>query len=161
SRRGRQGAGGGARPRHGRGCYRDPRVPGVLRRATHLADAAGHNGRRRTYLVRQRFSPGSPMYYPLPRTPAFVRVYTRAWGRWRGGDGRNHMALTEVIVLIPEERVGEFYRLVGSWMAGGSEDQEEAPARGRGRRRRAEGQKLASTSRYAPLHEHLKGLPKD
>ncbi|HLV13444.1 MAG TPA: hypothetical protein VKY42_13430 [Trueperaceae bacterium] len=71
------------------------------------------------------------------------------------------MALTEVIVLIPEERVGEFYRLVGSWMAGGSEDQEEAPARGRGRRRRAEGQKLASTSRYAPLHEHLKGLPKD
>src|SRR5690606_12298490 len=48
----------------------------------------------------------------------------------------------------------------GSWMAGGSEDQEEPPARGRRRRRRAERQKLANTSRYAPLHEHLKSLPK-
>ncbi len=72
------------------------------------------------------------------------------------------MALTEVIVLIPEERVGEFYRMVGSWMTGGAEEQEEAPAgRGARRRRRAEGQKLASTSRYAPLHEHLKGVGKD
>ncbi|HZW28015.1 MAG TPA: hypothetical protein VFF08_06150 [Trueperaceae bacterium] len=72
------------------------------------------------------------------------------------------MALTEVIVLVPEERVGEFYKLVGNFIGGGAtEEQEQAPARGRGRRRRAEGQKLASSSRYAPLHEHLKGVSKD
>jgi hypothetical protein len=72
------------------------------------------------------------------------------------------MALTEVIVLVPEERVGEFYRLVGNFLSGGpAEEQPAQPARGRGRKRRSEGQKLASTSRYAPLHEHLKGVSKD
>ena len=72
------------------------------------------------------------------------------------------MALTEVLVLIPEERVGEFYRLVGTWMGGETLEQEEATAGRRGRRRRRpEGQKLASSSRYAPLHDHLKGVAKD
>ncbi len=72
------------------------------------------------------------------------------------------MALTEVLVLIPEERVGEFYRLVGSWMGGGTPEQEDDAAARRGRRRRRpEGLKLASSSRYAPLHDHLKGVAKD
>lgn len=72
------------------------------------------------------------------------------------------MALTEVIVLVPEERIGEFYRLVGNFIGGGqAEEPAEQPARGRGRRRRVEGQRLSSSSRYAPLHEHLKNVPKD
>jgi len=71
------------------------------------------------------------------------------------------MPLTEVIVLIPEERVGEFYRLVGAWMTGGALT-EEAPAP-RGRRRQAGGAAptLSANSRYAPLHRHLAGLGKD
>ena len=71
------------------------------------------------------------------------------------------MPLTEVIVLIPEERVGEFYRLVGAWMTGGALT-EEAPAP-RGRRRQAGGASptLSANSRYAPLHQHLAGLGKD
>src|SRR5690625_3548800 len=71
------------------------------------------------------------------------------------------MALTEVIVLIPEERVGEFYRLVGAWMTG-APLLEEGGA-GRGRRRSASGQAptLSASSRYAPLHKHLAGLGKE
>ncbi len=71
------------------------------------------------------------------------------------------MALTEVLVLIPEERVAEFYRLVGNWMGGESVEQEDAASRRGRRRRRPEGLKLASSSRYAPLHDHLKGVAKD
>ncbi len=71
------------------------------------------------------------------------------------------MALTEVIVLIPEERVGDFYRVVGAWMTGGSLVEEGST--GRGRRRAAGGAMptLSASSRYAPLHKHLAGLPKD
>lgn len=74
------------------------------------------------------------------------------------------MPLTEVVVLVPEERVGDFYRVVGAWM-GGANLQEEAPPR-RGRKRRgagdgASGLTLSSSSRYAPLHEHLAKVPKD
>lgn len=74
------------------------------------------------------------------------------------------MALTEVTVLVPEERVGDFYRVVGAWM-GGADLQEEAPAR-RGRKRRgstegAANLTLSASSRYAPLHEHLAKVPKD
>lgn len=70
--------------------------------------------------------------------------------------------MTEVIVLIPEERVGEFYRLVGSWLA--TDQQAEEQASGRGRRRKREGREgpptLSSSSRYAPLNKHLAGIPK-
>lgn len=72
------------------------------------------------------------------------------------------MALTEVVVLIPEERVGDFYRVVGAWM-GGAKLVEEASLQ-RGRRRRASGDgplSLSSSSRYAPLHRHLAELAKD
>src|SRR5690606_30775383 len=70
-----------------------------------------------------------------------------------------NMALTEVTVLIPEERVGDFYRVVGAWM-GGADLQEETPVR-RGRKRRgsAEGAAnltLSASSRYAPLADSVK-----
>lgn len=72
------------------------------------------------------------------------------------------MSLIEVIVLVPEERVGDFYRVVGAWM-GGSDTPEQTPA-GRGRRKRqaADGAPLtlSASSRYAPLNKHLAGIPK-
>ncbi len=71
------------------------------------------------------------------------------------------MNLTEVIVLIPEERVGEFYRMVGSWLT--SEPKDEVATR-RGRRRRKGSEEgapaLSATSRYAPLNKHLANVPK-
>lgn len=71
------------------------------------------------------------------------------------------MALTEVSVLIPEDRVGDFYRLVGAWMGGA--DLVEQTAAPRGRRRAAEGvtPTLSASSRYAPLHRHLANVSKD
>lgn len=71
------------------------------------------------------------------------------------------MALTEVLVLIPEERVGDFYRIVGAWMTGTSLVEEGTVGRGR---RRAPGSPmptLSSSSRYAPLHKYLAGVSKD
>ncbi len=72
------------------------------------------------------------------------------------------MNLTEVIVLIPEERVGEFYRLVGSWLT--TDQQPEEPVSGRGRRRRRANREgapsLSTSSRYSPLNKHLSGIPK-
>lgn len=73
------------------------------------------------------------------------------------------MPLIEVIVLVPEERVGDFYRVVGAWM-GGSDLQQAAPE-GRGRRKRpaaADGAPLtlSTSSRYYPLNKHLAGIPK-
>lgn len=72
------------------------------------------------------------------------------------------MALTEVIVLIPEDRVGDFYRVVGAWMGGANLLEEPAAPRGR-RRASADGSPpaLSPTSRYAPLHRHLASLGKD
>lgn len=73
------------------------------------------------------------------------------------------MALTEVIVLIPEERVGDFYRVVGAWM-GGANLVDEANS-GRSRRRSASSSStplvLSDSSRYHPLHVHLAGVSKD
>lgn len=73
------------------------------------------------------------------------------------------MPLIEVIVLVPEERVGDFYRVVGAWM-GGAELPQAAPE-GRGRRKRqaaADGTPptLSTSSRYSPLNRHLAGIPK-
>ncbi|MBX3143983.1 MAG: hypothetical protein KF813_09530 [Trueperaceae bacterium] len=72
------------------------------------------------------------------------------------------MNLTEVIVLIPEERVGEFYRLVGTWLTADQQAEEPAPTRGRRRRRAtSEGMPvLSGSSRYHPLNKHLAGIPK-
>src|SRR5690606_33976746 len=85
-------------------------------------------------------------------------------GESSGNREYTSMPLTEVIVLVPEERVGDFYRVVGAWM-GGASLQEEAPAR-RGRKRKGategtSGLTLSASSRYAPLHEHLAGVAKD
>jgi len=72
------------------------------------------------------------------------------------------MPLTEVIVLIPEERVGDFYRVVGAWMAGATVQEEAAQPRGRRRRTAGETQlTLSASSRYAPLHRHLAAVSKD
>ena len=73
------------------------------------------------------------------------------------------MPLIEVIVLVPEERVGDFYRVVGAWMGG--DDAAHEATEGRGRRRRqssADGAPLtlSANSRYAPLNKHLAGIPK-
>jgi len=73
------------------------------------------------------------------------------------------MSLIEVIVLVPEERVGDFYRVVGAWMGG--DDAAQATQGGRGRRKRqssADGAPLtlSASSRYAPLNKHLAGIPK-
>ncbi|HET9026740.1 MAG TPA: hypothetical protein VFN07_04345 [Trueperaceae bacterium] len=72
------------------------------------------------------------------------------------------MALTEVVVLIPEDRVGDFYRVVGAWMGGANLIDEAAAPRGR-RRAGADGATptLSSSSRYAPLHRHLAGVSKE
>ncbi|MBX3140579.1 MAG: hypothetical protein KF875_07495 [Trueperaceae bacterium] len=72
------------------------------------------------------------------------------------------MALTEVIVLIPEERVGDFYRVVGAWM-GGANLVDESNV-GRGRRRNNPSSTplvLSNSSRYYPLHRHLANVSKD
>jgi hypothetical protein len=73
------------------------------------------------------------------------------------------MPLIEVIVLVPEERVGDFYRVVGAWMGGA--DQPQGASEGRCRRRRQRSAddgplQLSSSSRYAPLHKHLAGIAK-
>lgn len=72
------------------------------------------------------------------------------------------MPLIEVIVLVPEERVGDFYRVVGAWMGG----EERAPAEAAsGKRRRSRGAgdgaplTLTASSRYAPLNAHLAAIP--
>lgn len=72
------------------------------------------------------------------------------------------MNLTEVIVLIPEERVGEFYRLVGTWLTADQREEEPAPTRGRRRKdpSRTGPPTLSAASRYAPLNKHLAGIPK-
>jgi len=73
------------------------------------------------------------------------------------------MPLTEVVVLVPEERVGDFYRVVGAWMGGANLQEEPPPKPGRKRRGAdaASGLVLSTSSRYAPLHEHLAKVSKD
>jgi hypothetical protein len=61
------------------------------------------------------------------------------------------MELAEVKVLIPQDRVAEFYGLTARFIAG--DPQLEAPARGTRRPRRSRG---PSGSSYAPIGKHLK-----
>lgn len=67
----------------------------------------------------------------------------------------NHIELS---ILVPEERVSEFYVMLGDWLSGKitSADQSD---RGDGRRRsrRRSSTRAASTSRYAGIGEFLKG----
>ena len=72
------------------------------------------------------------------------------------------MPLIEVIVLVPEERVGDFYRVVGAWMGGSEQPEPAASGRGRRKRQTADGAPpaLSSSSRYAPLNKHLAAIPK-
>lgn len=73
------------------------------------------------------------------------------------------MSLIEVMVLVPEERVGDFYRVVGAWMGGDDATQPEQDGRGRRKRRSsADGRPLtlSASSRYAPLNKHLASMPK-
>ncbi len=71
------------------------------------------------------------------------------------------MELTEVIVLIPEDRVGDFYRVVGAWMGGANLVDESAAPRGRRRAANGAPPTLSPSSRYAPLHRHLANVSKD
>lgn len=69
------------------------------------------------------------------------------------------MALKEITILVPEERVADFYRVVGAWMSGAT--LADVGVGARGRRRRLTGDAapvLSSSSRYAPLHQYLSEL---
>ncbi len=58
------------------------------------------------------------------------------------------MSQAEVKVLVPVERVPEFYRMVGVWLERARGGDGEEPS-------------LSPKSRYAPLQEHLEGLGRD
>lgn len=58
------------------------------------------------------------------------------------------MSQAEVKVLVPVERVPEFYRMVGVWLDRSRGAEGEAPS-------------LSPKSRYAPLQEHLEGIGRD
>lgn len=58
------------------------------------------------------------------------------------------MPKIDVTVPIPEERLAEFYTLLGSWLAG-----EERPGTGRARSQRSD--TVSRRSRYAPLYTYL------
>ena len=66
------------------------------------------------------------------------------------------MEHVEAKVLVPVERVSEFYTLAGRWLAG--EPLQSAPRRGARRSRRSKG---PSASSYAPLGEHLRKVEGD
>ena len=66
------------------------------------------------------------------------------------------MEHVEAKVLVPVERVSEFYTLAGRWLAG--EPLQAAPRRGARRSRRSKG---PSASSYAPLGEHLRSVEGD
>ncbi|MEX2534325.1 MAG: hypothetical protein WD273_01900 [Trueperaceae bacterium] len=79
------------------------------------------------------------------------------------------MNLVELSVLVPEERVTEFYVMLGSWLAGTSTPagmtggaQGDAAAEG-GRRRggRRRGARAAMNSRYAGIATFLQGQSGD
>lgn len=69
------------------------------------------------------------------------------------------MNLIELSVLVPEERVSDFYVMLGKWLGGNDADSDEGGearnGRRRGRRPRAN-TRAALTSRYAGIGEYLK-----
>ncbi len=65
----------------------------------------------------------------------------------------------EVSVVIPEERLTEFYVILGDWLSGKITPAEQAqPADGRRRGRRRYGARSPSASRYAGISQLLKEL---
>jgi len=58
------------------------------------------------------------------------------------------MSQAEVKVLVPQERVAEFYRMVGVWLERDRSGQRAEPS-------------LSPKSRYAPLREHLEGMERE
>lgn len=58
------------------------------------------------------------------------------------------MSQAEVKVLVPHERIAEFYRMVGVWLERERGGQRAEPS-------------LSPKSRYAPLHEHLDGVGRE
>ena len=58
------------------------------------------------------------------------------------------MSQSEVKVLVPQERVAEFYRMVGVWLDRDRGGQRAEPS-------------LSPKSRYAPLQEHLEGVGRE
>lgn len=71
------------------------------------------------------------------------------------------MNLIELSVLVPEERVTEFYVMLGNWLSGKSDHAENGDgpgeAGGRKRRRARQTPRAALNSRYAGISEYLKG----
>lgn len=73
------------------------------------------------------------------------------------------MNLVELSVLVPEERVTEFYVMLGNWLGGtaqrasgeGAGTEGDQDGRRRGRRTRSSA-RAAVTSRYAGIGEYLK-----
>jgi hypothetical protein len=65
--------------------------------------------------------------------------------------------LIELSVLVPEERVTEFYVMLGNWLSGAGDQAENGRTAGAGRRRRRSRQtRAALNSRYAGISEYLK-----
>ncbi len=58
------------------------------------------------------------------------------------------MSQAELKVLVPEERVAEFYRMVGAWL-----DRDRGSSRAE--------PSLSPKSRYAPLQEHLEDVGRE
>jgi hypothetical protein len=62
----------------------------------------------------------------------------------------------EVVILVPEERVGEFYRMYGEWLEGEEPKAAAAPTTKRARRKRPERQRPSGgLGRYEPLVDYL------
>jgi hypothetical protein len=68
--------------------------------------------------------------------------------------------LIELSVLVPEERVTEFYVMLGNWLGGTGDEAENGNGRtgegGRRRTRRRRQTRAALSSRYAGISEYLK-----
>jgi hypothetical protein len=77
--------------------------------------------------------------------------------RFGGGGSVN---LIELSVLVPEERVTEFYVMLGNWLGGKADGDDEGAQSANGRRRGRRGRpstRAALNSRYAGIAEFLKG----
>ncbi|HEX7005145.1 MAG TPA: hypothetical protein VF168_13250 [Trueperaceae bacterium] len=66
------------------------------------------------------------------------------------------MNLVELSVLVPEERVAEFYTMLGNWLAGNVVTNGDGTDGRRRRRRTRQGGRTALNSRYAGIAQYLK-----